>query len=162
MSLAPARPFTGRRFLAILLAAFILVTGVNGLMIWFALQSWTGLVSDSAYQEGLGFDRVLAESRAEAALGWGARIDYDAGAGRLSVRLTDAENRALSGLELSAEWLRPTSEGLDRSVVLVERQAGRYETAMRPPLAGQWDVRVTVKDHGRVRFHAQRRILVQP
>jgi len=162
MSLTSARPFTGRRFLVILLTALVLVTSVNGLMIWFALHSWTGLVSDSAYQEGLGFDRVLAESRAETALGWRARIDYDARAGQLSVKLADAKGRALTGLELWAEWRRPTSEGLDRIVNLEERQAGLYEAAIRPPLPGQWDVRVTVSDHARVRFHAQKRMLVQP
>ncbi len=160
--MADARAFTGRKFLAILVGAFLLVSTVNGLMVWFALHSWTGLVSDSAYQEGLGFDRVLAESRAEAALGWRAEITYDGSARRLLVILADAEGRALSGMALSAEWLRPTSEGLDRTVALTERSAGRYEAAIRPPLPGQWDLRISVTQHGRVRFHAQNRIMVQP
>jgi nitrogen fixation protein FixH len=162
MSMAEMRPFTGRKFLAILIGAFLLVSGVNGLMIWFALHSWTGLVSDSAYQDGLGFDRVLAESRAEAALGWSARISYDAASGRLLAVLADADGRSLTGMKLSVDWLRPTSEGLDRTVTLTERAGGRYEVAFRPPLPGQWDLRLRVSDRGQVRFHAETRILVSP
>ena len=58
--IASREPFTGRKFLALLLGLFLVVAAVNGLMIWYALSSWTGLVSDSAYEDGLGFDRVLA------------------------------------------------------------------------------------------------------
>ena len=131
-------------------------------MIWLALSSWTGLVSDSAYEEGLGFDRMLAESRAEAALGWQGKVAYDAARGRLSVILADRAGRPLTGLRLSAQWLRPTQEGFDREIALTELAAVSYCAAIRPPLPGQWDVRVTVRDGGRVRFHAQKRIVVQP
>lgn len=162
MSMTAPRPFTGRRFLAILLGAFLAVTAVNGLMIWYAESSWTGLVSDSAYEQGLGFDRMLAQSRTEAALGWQGQIAYDVAAGRLAVVLADHAGRPLAGLALSGQWLRPTQEGMDRTVDLVERAPGRYEATIRPPLPGQWDVRVTVRDHGQDRFHAQKRIILAP
>jgi nitrogen fixation protein FixH len=162
MSLADPRPLTGRKFLAILVAAFVVVSAVNGAMIWLGLSTWPGLVSDSAYQDGLGFDKVLAQSRAEAALGWRAAIGFDAGAGRLTVRLDDARGEPLSGLRLSAQWLRPASEGQDRQVELAESAPGVYGAAIRPPLPGQWDVRVTVRQDGAVRFHAGQRILIGP
>jgi nitrogen fixation protein FixH len=161
MSIAEPRPFSGRKFLAILVGAFVVVTAVNGVMIWFALSSWSGLVSDSAYQDGLGFDGVLAESRAEAALGWKSTIAYDP-KGRISVLLTDAAQKPLSGMTLSLVLLRPTQEGFDRSSPLVEVAPGRYEAAIHPPLPGQWDVRVTVKSAGKVRFHAEQRVIVAP
>jgi nitrogen fixation protein FixH/copper chaperone CopZ len=126
--------FTGRKFLAILVGAFVLVSAVNGLMIWFALSSWTGLVSDSAYAEGLGSDRVLAQSRAEAALGWRGSIEYDSATGRLTVALADRRGRPLAGLHLTAQWLRPTSEGFDREIELREATPGRYEGSIRPSL----------------------------
>ena len=162
MSLVATRMLTGRKFLAILLGAFIAVAAVNGLMIWYAESSWTGLVSDSAYEQGLGFDRMLAESRAEAALGWQGAIAYDAGAGRLTVTLANQAGAPLTGLELSAQWLRPTREGFDRTIALTELAPGRYGAAIRPPLPGQWDVRVTVMEQGRARFHAQKRLIIEP
>jgi nitrogen fixation protein FixH len=152
--------FTGRRFLAILVGAFVLVSAVTGLMIWFALSSWTGLVSDSAYAEGLGFDRVLAQSRAAAALGWQGSIEYDSATGRLTVALADRRGRPLAGLHLTAQWLRPTSEGFDREIELREAAPGRFEGSIRPSLPGQWDVRVSASDHGGVRFHAAKRVQV--
>ena len=160
MSIAAPRPFSGRQFLTILVSAFLVVSAANGLMIWSALSSWSGLVSDSAYQEGLGFDRVLAESRAEAALGWKATIAYDRG--RIAVQLSDAKGQPLAGMALSAVLLRPTREGFDRAAPLEEVAPGRYEAAIDLPLPGQWDVRVTVKSAGRTRFHAEQRILVEP
>jgi nitrogen fixation protein FixH len=159
MSMAEPRPFSGRKFFAILVSAFVIVAAANGLMVWYALTSWTGLVSDSAYQEGLGFDRVLAESRAEAALGWRATIKYES-RGRVSVELADAKGQPLAGMALSMVLLRPTREGFDRALPLVETASGRYEAAVHPPLPGQWDVRVTVRSAGKVRFHAERRIVV--
>ena len=162
MSLAATRMLTGRRFLAILLGAFVAVAAVNGLMIWYAESSWTGLVSDSSYEQGLGFDRMLAESRAEAALGWQGAIAYDAGAGRLTVTLANQAGEPLTGLRLSAQWLRPTREGFDRTVTLTELAPGRYGAAIRLPLPGQWDVRVTVMERGQVRFHAQKRLVIAP
>ena len=160
--IASREPFTGRKFLALLLGGFLVVAAVNGLMIWYALSSWTGLVSDSAYEDGLGFDRVLAESRAEAALGWQGASAYDAGTGHLTVTLANQEGEPLTGLQLSAQWLRPTREGFDRVVALTELAPGRYGAAIRPPLPGQWDVRVTVMDRGRARFHAQKRLIIEP
>jgi nitrogen fixation protein FixH len=162
MSLAATRMLTGRRFLVILLGAFVAVAAINGLMIWYAESSWTGLVSDSAYEQGLGFDRMLAESRAEAALGWQGAIAYDAGAGRLTVTLANQAGEPLTGLRLSAQWLRPTREGFDRTVTLTELALGRYGAAIRLPLPGQWDVRVTVMERGQVRFHAQKRLVIAP
>jgi nitrogen fixation protein FixH len=159
MSIAEPRPFSGRKFLAVLLGAFAVVAAANGLLIWYALSTWSGLVSDSAYQEGLGFDRVLAESRAEAALGWQATIEYDPH-GRISVVLVDAKAQPLAGMQLSMLLLRPTREGFDRAFPLSETSPGRYEAAVRPPLPGQWDARVTVKSAGAIRFHAERRIIV--
>jgi nitrogen fixation protein FixH len=152
--------FTGRRFLAILVASFVLVTAVNGLMIWFALSSWSGLVSDSAYVEGLGFDRVLAASRAEAVLGWKGTIAYDP-AGRIVFHLLDAKGQPLSRMGVSMIMLRPTREGFDRSAPLRETLPGQYEVGLRPPLPGVWDVRVIVASQGQTRFHAEQRILVR-
>ena len=160
MNIAGSSPFSRRKFLAILVSAFVVVSGVNGLMIWYALSSWSSLVSDSAYQDGLGFDSVLAESRAEAALGWKADIQYHP-TGRISVRLADASGKPLAGMALSLVLLRPTQEGVDRSSPLAEVAPGMYEAAIRPPLPGQWDVRVTVKSNGRIRFHAGQRVIVE-
>lgn len=158
MSLTAERPFTGRKFLAILIGCFAVVLAVNVLMVWYALTSWTGLVSDSAYEDGLAYDQMLAEGKAEAALGWKAAIAYDKD-GRLTVQLADSHSQPLAGFRLAAQFLRPTSEGHDRSLQLTEVSPGNYAGLLVLPLPGQWDVRVTVSDGQKPRFHAERRIL---
>jgi nitrogen fixation protein FixH len=158
MSMTAERPLTGRKFLAILVGCFAVVVAVNALMVWYALTSWTGLVSDSAYEDGLAYDQMLAEGKAEAALGWKAAIAYD-NSGRLTVQLTDRQGRPLGGFRLVAQFLRPTSEGHDRSLRLTEVSPGSYAGELALPLPGQWDVRVTVSDGQKPRFHAERRIL---
>ena len=159
MSRQREKKFTGRQFLAIMVGIFVLVSAVNGLMIWYALSSWPGLVSDSAYAEGLGFDRVLAASRAEAALGWKGTIAYDR-AGRIVFHLVDDKGQPLSRMGVSMMMLRPTREGFDRSAALVETTPGNYEAGIHPPLPGVWDVRVIVAAGGQAKFHAEQRILV--
>jgi nitrogen fixation protein FixH len=159
MSAQREKRFTGRQFLAIMLASFVLVTAVNGLMIWYALSTWSGLVSDSAFAEGLGFDRVLAASRAEAALGWKGTIAYEP-SGRIVFHLVDASGQPLSRMGVSMVMLRPTREGFDRTAALLETAPGRYEAGIHAPLSGVWDVRVVVASGGQTRFHAEQRILV--
>ena len=159
MSAQREKRFTGRQFLAIMLASFVLVTAVNGLMIWYALSTWSGLVSDSAFAEGLGFDRVLAASRAEAALGWKGTIAYEP-SGRIVFHLVDANGQPLSRLGVSMVMLRPTREGFDRTAALRETTPGRYEAGIHAPLPGVWDVRVVVAAGGQTKFHAEQRILV--
>jgi nitrogen fixation protein FixH len=39
---------------------FVIVVAVNVLMAWCAAWSWTGLVSPSAYDQGLTYNRHLA------------------------------------------------------------------------------------------------------
>jgi nitrogen fixation protein FixH len=153
------KKFTGRQFFAVMVGAFVLVSAVNGLMIWYALSTWPGLVSDSAYAEGLGFDRVLAASRAEAALGWKGTIDYDR-TGRIVFHLVDGKGQPLSRMGVSMVMLRPTREGFDRTAALLETAPGRYEAGIHAPLSGVWDVRVVVASGGQTRFHAEQRILV--
>ena len=37
---------------------FVVITAVNGVMIWYALESWTGLSSGEAYDDGLRYNQI--------------------------------------------------------------------------------------------------------
>lgn len=50
-----ARPLTGRRVLAYVLAFFLLIIAVNGLMATLASRSFRGVVADNGYAESLRF-----------------------------------------------------------------------------------------------------------
>ena len=56
-------------------AFFGVVLAVNAVMIWVAFVTWPGLETTSAYQKGLAYNRTLAASQAQEALGW--RVDVE-------------------------------------------------------------------------------------
>ena len=104
------RPLTGRKVLAIALGAFAVVAAVNAVFVVLALGSWTGLERRNAYLEGLDYNRTLARAEAQRALGW--RLDWQLqaadGGQVLELRLRDADDRPVTGVEVKAEWRRPT------------------------------------------------------
>ena len=133
----------------IFVAAMGLVVVVNGVMVAFALGTWTGLETEGHYEKGLAYNRDLAAARAQAERGW--RVAFalddvaavgDARTGRLSATFADGDGRPLDDLEVRAVVLRPTTEGHDQRLALVPAGRGVYRAAVTFPLPGQWDVRI--------------------
>jgi nitrogen fixation protein FixH len=50
----------GRWIPWLFVGGFLLVCAVNGVMIWVALSSWTGLAANQPYDRGLAYNRNLA------------------------------------------------------------------------------------------------------
>lgn len=154
----PIRELTGRRVLACLIGFFLVVASVNAVFIYAGIRSWPGLVSEHAYEEGLAYNRTLAEARANAALGWTARLGYRDG--QASLVLADRDGRAIDGMQVEAVFTRPLGKAAAISAVLVSTGGGRYVAPLALPLAGQWDMVVTV-DGARDRFVAAERLIAR-
>ena len=80
---------------------FVVILAANGIMVFFAFDSFTGISTDDAYRRGLGFnEQVEARQRAET-LGWqvAARLDSGAADRRLVLALHDRAGRALSSAQ---------------------------------------------------------------
>ena len=121
---------------------FVVILAANGIMVFFAFDSFTGISTDDAYRRGLGFnEQVVARQRAER-LGWqvAARLDTGAPDRRLVLALHDKAGRALSSAQVRAEFRRPIEQGLDFTVALKPRGDGRYDATVRAPRPGQWRV----------------------
>lgn len=143
-AIAAPRRLTGRAVLAMLLAFFGLVAGVNAIFIVVALRSFSGVSTVGAYQRGLAWNRELAAAVAQRAQGWRAQIeavrtDDDV---RLRATLADAAGLPLDGLVVRAELRRPTSQGHDASIQLAAEGSGRYGAAVALSLRGQWNLRL--------------------
>lgn len=144
------------------LAMFGVVLAANGLMVWAALDSWTGLETKDHYRKGLAYNRTLAARRAQQALGWRAELAFTATGprrGRLEVAFTDAAGGGVNGLEVTASLVRPTHEGFDRAFALAARGDGRYAAELELPLGGQWDAVVDAAK-GEARFRLAERLFV--
>ncbi len=132
------RPFTGRHMLYWLLGFFGVMLVANVIFIWLALGTFTGVTSEQAYQDGLDYNQRLEAAAAQRALGWQGKLTQEAGSVLLT--LADAAGRPVRGLLLDARFLRPTNDGQDRTLPMVEAAPGRYAVPLDLPLAGNWDL----------------------
>lgn len=146
------RPFRGDSWIPWAFVGFFLVVVlVNGIMIWLAFATWTGISGENSnsYRQGLAYNERLAEVRAQQALGWQAAVAFASGeagtnSGRLTVDLSGADAAPLAGARVTAELLRPTHPGHDFAVPLLPSgDGGAYRANIAFPLPGQWDLRVT-------------------
>ena len=133
----------------IFVAAMTVVVAVNGVMVAFALGTWTGLETEGYYEKGLAYNQDLAAARAQAERGWklafaldGVTAAGDSRSGRISAVFVDRAGKPLADLDVLAVILRPTSEGHDQQVALSPAGRGVYRASVTFPLPGQWDVRI--------------------
>ena len=69
--------------------------------------------------------------------------------------------RALLPLHaVAAHLVRPTHSGHDLAVPLAKLQLGRYGAELKPPLPGQWDIRVEAEHDGGT-YQATRRVMIR-
>lgn len=127
-------------------AMFLVVLAANGTMVAFSISSWTGVVTESHYLDGLAYNDRLAAQEAQDSLGWQMQLTSEQLTGnRLAVQvdLRDGEGAALWADQVKVRALRPTHSGHDLTAVLLASDAGRYAGEIELPLPGQWDLRIT-------------------
>lgn len=156
MSHAPAAPFTGRKFLWLMIGFFGLVIAVNLVLAVQASRTFTGMVVKNGYVASQDFNKGLAAGRTQAALGWQVEVSSDAG--RLMVGARDAGGQPLEGLSATARLARP----LDPEAATVPLNAtgpGQY-AAMDSLPPGLWDAEIEIRQGAR-RYHLVHRLHVQ-
>jgi nitrogen fixation protein FixH len=161
-SIRTERPWTGWRVLLALLGFFGVVFAVNGVMIYEALSTLSGVDTDSAYQAGLMYEQSVAMAKAQDERHWrvDAKLTPSPVGERLDVNARDAAGQPLGGIEASAIFERPTDRRLDRSVVLVEDVAGRFHGSAEIT-AGQWDLVIELTHHGEQLFRSRNRVILK-
>ena len=144
-------------------AFFAVVLLANATMVYFAVQSWTGLEYSGYYLKGLRYNETLAAVDRQEARGWTGEISV-AGRGQrridFAVTLRDRNGGPLTGARAVASFRRPTHAGHDFRVELQPVGVGRYGRAISVPLAGQWQVHVTL-ERGEETHKLTQRIVVR-
>lgn len=146
----------------VFVAMFAVVLGANGVMVWIAFDTWTGLETRNAYERGLAYNRVLDAERAQAALGWHVEVDVtpgEAGRATIDARFRNRDGHPVSLTRVRARLIRPTHSGHDTAVTLAKQGPGHYRTDLTVPLPGQWDLRVLAEYAGGT-FQARRRVVL--
>lgn len=154
------KQLTGRHVLWILIAGFGLVFAVNGVMAWFALDTFPGLVSNDAYREGLEYNRTLDAKAAQIRLGWKVDVEVTGTGDRRTVaaRFHDRHGRPLSGMRVNAAMVWPVATGRDRRFALAENAPGDYRAAVTLPSLGNWRLTLEAQRRDGTQWQMERKL----
>lgn len=134
-------------------AAFLVVMTADGIMVYFATTTFTGLTTEHAYEEGVHHNQVLARLRAQEALGWQVELALTSEKTRqvqVRLRLLARDGVPVAGAAVTAHLRRPTSAGHDQYLSLVGGERGLYTGEAMVELPGLWDVQIEIvrgEDH---------------
>jgi nitrogen fixation protein FixH len=160
---ASPKPLTGGKVLAMLVAFFGVVMGVNFTMMKLATLTLPGTDVDSAYAASLAYENEIAAAREQDARNWkvDAHLARDANGGAaLEVEARDGNGRPLTGLQFTSRLERPTDRRADRAIELSEAGGGRYRgngSAIGP---GQWELVLESEAQGRRVFLSRNRVVL--
>ncbi|MEZ5758104.1 MAG: FixH family protein [Emcibacteraceae bacterium] len=156
------KPYTGKRILAWFLGFFIFVFAANGIMVYFALDTWTGLSTENSYVKGLNYNREIESARAQASSGWKVSItdQPELTEGRFEVTIERPQD-SLPPADVTATFIRTVTEGYDQQVTLKNIGDGVYAAPIKLPLKGQWEILVVVKSQNNLIYKLEDRILVK-
>ncbi|PWE18483.1 ferredoxin [Marinicauda salina] len=150
-------PITGKHVLIGMIAFFAVTIAVNATFITLAVRTFSGEEVERSYVQGLAFNQVLEERRAQAARGWEAAVDIDAD--RVIVSVSDPEGGPVGGLELAGALRHPADTSRDVILDFVERETGVYiaEPGAVPP--GAWTL--AAEGENGPAFSLRRRMFVE-
>ena len=157
------RQVTGRMVLAMMVAFFAVIIGVNAFMAHEALSTFRGVDADSAYRAGQLFEHEVALAKAQDAEHWqvDARVTPSPdGTALLDVVARDASGKPLGGMTATVVFARPTDRHLDRTVTVNEDKPGHY-VGSAIVTAGQWDLILELSRQGNRLFRSKNRVVIK-
>ena len=158
-----AKPITGRFVLIVTVSFFLVVIGVNAVMMRLAIATLPGTEVDSAYGASLAYQKEINAAHEQDARGWkvDARIERQSdGYATLSLRATDAKGAPLAGLAFVGHLERPTDRRADEPLSILEVGAGNYRGSAQSVSPGQWDLVIEADVEGKRRFLSHNRVLL--
>lgn len=134
-----ANGFSGRHMLLSLIIFFGVMLVANAMLVYYALDTFSGGDRPDPYRAGLNYNDTIAAAEKQDALGWTTDLSYDDAKGRLTVIFHDEAEAPIAGLELGGVVGRGATNREDQKVVFKEISQGVYASDVR--LApGQWVV----------------------
>ena len=141
-------------------AGFAIVIVVNATMIWFAVDSFSGLYTPKPRDRGLHYDEVVAEQKARDALGWRIEAQWRAEERRLDIAVFDAASQPLAGARVFVELIRPVEKRPPLAVAMEAADIGRFAGRIELPERGNWDLDIVV-ERGGERYALTRRMFLK-
>jgi nitrogen fixation protein FixH len=139
------RPFTGRKFLYVILSFFGVIIAVNVVMAYLAVHNFRGVIVDSGYVASQSFNADEAALAEQAARGWAFETSAPGGAPLIAIR--DRDGAPIEGLALEATAIRPVDQNMDRPLAMQETAPGLYAANAALP-AGKWRIALAAEGEG--------------
>jgi nitrogen fixation protein FixH len=155
---ATQKPLTGWHVLAMLVAFFGVIIGVNLTMAWFANSTWSGLVVANGYVASQSFDKDLARARAQEALGW--QVGFTAADNRIRLTFEDKAGQKIDSLAITGDLERTVTDKEDQKLSFQPMGSGVYSApAVLTP--GVWEVEIKADGNGTTGYHKIFRFVVK-
>lgn len=151
----PARGLTGWHVLAMVVGFFAVVIAVDVLFAIQAYKTFPGEVSVTPYEDGIAYNRTLAQLATQEKYGWKAVAGAEPG--RIIVEFRDAKGGPVSGLTFTTKLEHPATETGRLVPKFKEATPGRYQADM-PDIKGAWDLTLVATNAAGQRFEAERRL----
>ncbi len=162
MSESTGRPITGWHVLIGLVIFFGIVMGVNGVLTYYALKSWSGLEVESSYEAGKVYPDEIAAARQQAQKAWKVEVSARHSADRIAtieISARDSGETPLSGLAFTGRLMRPINSALDHTFTFESAGRGLYTASVEGVDAGQWDLIVEAEDGDKRVFRSRNRVM---
>jgi nitrogen fixation protein FixH len=151
-----SNPLTGWHILAVVLAFFGVIIGVNLVMAFAATSTFPGLVVKNSYVSSQSYNELLAAAREQDVAGWGHELSAEGGI--LHFSLSTAAGTPAADLSIAAEAGRPATTREDRDLAFI-KAAGGYK-ATEPLPAGLWEVDIEARRGAELVFRRTQEIFV--
>lgn len=139
------REIRGGHVLAMMIGFFAVVFLVNGIFMYFAISTHTGVQRHNSYQSGLNYNERIRASEEQSRLGWLTSINVLREKHWLSLSFKTRSGLPVPGLKVTVRLSRPVTSEFDDLHDLVESKAGVYETTTSALGPGGWIVNVVAK-----------------
>lgn len=127
-------PEKGTWVLLIFLAFFGVIITVNGIFLYSAISSNSGVVTQDPYRKGVAYNDTLEAAQNQIDLN--DHVTFENNVLRWTLR--DQNNAPIAADIVSAKIVRPIKSGDDFEVILTQISVGIYEAKLDLPHAGQW------------------------
>lgn len=153
------KEFTGRHMLIVMVCFFAAIIVANLTMAIAANRTWTGFVVANSYVASQKFNERAAEGRAQAALGWVSRFNYNSG--HISYLLRNREGFPIDMQSVTVTFRRPATVTEDKTVVLT-RDGESHEFAAEAAIGdGVWIVEAHADVGKPAAYRYVRRIMIR-
>lgn len=120
-------------------AFFAVIALLDGIFVYIAVNTHTGVVTEQAYEKGLAFNETLDKAKAQPELN--EAVSYKSGI--LRWKLADNRGHPITNAAASAKIIRPVQEGHDFDINLTHKGNGIYEAVPTLPLPGLWTAKLS-------------------